>query len=93
MTGNMTQLAIEITELITTWRRKANNPNNRNDGEFAAVRKRLWIVLSVAVGFVVGAAAGATAYATVRLVGVLFAPGIVAGLAVAALGLEQHHTN
>jgi uncharacterized membrane protein YoaK (UPF0700 family) len=88
MTGNMTQLAIEITELITAWRRKARDPTDRHTGEFAAVRKRLWIVLSVAIGFVVGAATGAIAYATTRLIGVLLAPALVATLAIAAVGLE-----
>jgi uncharacterized membrane protein YoaK (UPF0700 family) len=88
MTGNMTQLAIEITELITAWRRKARSPTDYHTGEFAAVRKRLWIVLSVAIGFVVGAATGAIAYATIRLVGILLAPALVAALAVAAVGLE-----
>jgi len=93
MTGNMTQLAIEITELIRTWRRKSRDPDDHNAEEFTAVRKRLWVVLSVATGFIVGAAAGAIAYANVGTGGVLLVTAILAALALGALVLEQQHAN
>jgi uncharacterized membrane protein YoaK (UPF0700 family) len=90
MTGNMTQLGIETTELILAWRRRARDPHN-----FAAVRAfnevhaRLWTVLSVALGFLGGAAAGATAFATTGLRGALLAVAIVASLAILALLRER----
>lgn len=93
MTGNMTQLAIEITELIKAWRRKVRNPTDATAKQFAAVRARLRIVLAVAGGFVIGAAAGATAYPTVGLGGILLAAGIVAALALRAVLVEQQNAD
>jgi uncharacterized membrane protein YoaK (UPF0700 family) len=88
MTGNMTQLAIESTELVNAWLRKLRDPNRQNSEEFAAGGKRLWVVLNVAVAFLAGTAAGAIAYATVGVGGLLFAAAIVATLASRALFLE-----
>jgi uncharacterized membrane protein YoaK (UPF0700 family) len=85
MTGNMTQLAIESTELANAWLRKLRDPNRQNSEEFTAGAKRLWGVLSVAVAFLAGTAAGAIAYATVGVGGLLFAAAIVATLASRAL--------
>jgi uncharacterized membrane protein YoaK (UPF0700 family) len=89
MTGNMTQLSIEITELIKAWRRQSRDRNDRTVSELNAVRKRLWVVASVAIGFIVGAAAGAMAYAIIGVGGVLLAAVIVAVLALSALVLER----
>jgi uncharacterized membrane protein YoaK (UPF0700 family) len=70
MTGNMTQLGIETTSLIRVWRVHASDPHNVTaTGEFFAVRARLFVVLSITIGFILGAACGATAYATIGLVG------------------------
>jgi uncharacterized membrane protein YoaK (UPF0700 family) len=81
MTGNMTQLGIETTELFRVWRRRARDPNNAAGArDFLAVRARLLIVLSITVGFVVGAACGAVAYARIGLVGVPFAVVLVGAL-------------
>jgi uncharacterized membrane protein YoaK (UPF0700 family) len=90
MTGNMTQLGIETTELIFAWRRRAAEPGNADAGrEFGAVKARLWIVLSVALGFLVGAATGATAFATIGVRGALVAVAIVGALALWALYRER----
>jgi uncharacterized membrane protein YoaK (UPF0700 family) len=81
MTGNMTQLGIEATELLLAWRRRARDPNDRDtEEEFARVRSRLFIVLAIAVGFLLGAAAGAVVYATAGLPGAPLAVAIVAAL-------------
>ena len=81
MTGNMPQLGIEATELLLAWRRRARDPNDRDtEEEFARVRSRLFIVLAIAVGFLLGAAAGAVVYATAGLPGAPLAVAIVAAL-------------
>ncbi|HEY2529451.1 MAG TPA: YoaK family protein [Xanthobacteraceae bacterium] len=90
MTGNMTQLSIETTALILAWRRYVREPHTLEGArEFAAVRKRLWLVLSVALGFLVGAAAGAVTFATTGARGALLAVAIVAALALWALVRER----
>jgi uncharacterized membrane protein YoaK (UPF0700 family) len=82
MTGNMTQLGIETTELIRAWRRCACAPHDLAAVHaFTAARRRLWIVLAVAIGFIAGGAMGALAYATVGLIGVLLATVILCALA------------
>jgi uncharacterized membrane protein YoaK (UPF0700 family) len=82
MTGNMTQLGIEITELIKCWRRRARSSGDAAAASaFAASRRRLWVVLSVAIGFVFGGAAGAFAFATVGLIGIVLAGVILIALA------------
>ena len=90
MTGNMTQLGIEINDLIVAWRHRAREPGNADAVRvFADVYARLWTVLSVAIGFLVGAAAGAVAFAVIGLRGALLAVAIVAALAVWALARER----
>jgi uncharacterized membrane protein YoaK (UPF0700 family) len=91
MTGNMTQLGIATTELILAWRRFARSRHGAAEiREFNDVRAQLLTVLSVAVGFLVGAAAGAVAFATTNVRGALLAVAIVAALALWALYREKH---
>jgi uncharacterized membrane protein YoaK (UPF0700 family) len=90
MTGNMTQLAIETTELIFAWRRTAREPGNRDAVcALAEVRARLKTVLSVAVGFLAGAATGALAFAATHVRGALVSVALVAALALWALYRER----
>jgi uncharacterized membrane protein YoaK (UPF0700 family) len=90
MTGNMTQLGIELTEIVLAWRRCARDPGNRAlAAEFEAVRTRLCIVLAVAMGFLIGAAAGAIAFATTNVRGALVSVAIDAALAVWAFYREN----
>ncbi len=86
MTGNMTQLGIATTELILAWRRYAHSRHGAAAvREFEQVRERLLVVLSVALGFLVGAAAGAVAFALIGLTGALLSVAIVGALALWAL--------
>jgi uncharacterized membrane protein YoaK (UPF0700 family) len=90
MTGNMTQLGIETTELFRVWRRRARNPNNAADArDFLAVRGRLFVVLCITIGFVLGAGSGAAAYASVGLIGVPFAVLLVGALMLWAVRRER----
>ena len=90
MTGNMTQLGIATTELILAWRRFARSRHGAAAiREFHEVRDQLLTVLSVAVGFLVGAAAGAIAFAATNVRGALLAVAIVAALALWALYRER----
>ncbi len=90
MTGNMTQLGIETTEIVLAWRRRVREPGNPDAIlEFIAVRERLLIVLSVAVGFLVGAATGAVAFATTNVRGAPIAVAIVIALALWTLFRER----
>ncbi len=89
MTGNITQLGIETTELLLAWRRRRRYPDDLNEREFFAVRARLLVVLSIATGFLLGAAAGAVGYAKAGLAGVPLAVLIVGALAVWALVRER----
>jgi uncharacterized membrane protein YoaK (UPF0700 family) len=88
MTGNMTQLGIAMTELIVARRRFAHSRHGAEAiREFNQVREQLLTVLSVAVGFLVGAAA--VAFATTNVRGALLAVAIVAALALWALYRER----
>ena len=91
MTGNMTQLGIATTELIAARRRFARS---RHDAtavrEFEQVRAHLVTVLTVALGFLIGVAAGATAFAATGLRGALVAVAVVAALALWAIWREKH---
>jgi uncharacterized membrane protein YoaK (UPF0700 family) len=90
MTGNMTQLGIETTELIRVWRRCARAPGNSADArDFIAVRGRLSVVLSITIGFILGAGCGAVAYAKVGLIGVPFAVLLVGALTLWAVRRER----
>jgi len=81
MTGNMTQLGIETTELLLAWRRHARDSSDlANERDFVAVRSRLFVVLAIAIGFILGAACGAVAYATAGLPGAPLAVVLVGAL-------------
>jgi uncharacterized membrane protein YoaK (UPF0700 family) len=90
MTGNMTQLGIAATELIMARRRF---DHARHGGaavrDFADVRDRLVTVLAIAVGFLVGAAAGALAFATTGVHGAFATVAIVGVLAIWALARQE----
>jgi len=90
MTGNMTQLGIETTELLLAWRRHVRHPDSRHDEEeFAKVRSRLFMVLAIAIGFLVGAACGAVVYAAAGLSGAPLAVAIVAALTLWSVRRER----
>jgi uncharacterized membrane protein YoaK (UPF0700 family) len=81
MTGNMTQLGIAATELIMARRRFDHSRHGEAAvRDFANARGRLVTVLAIAVGFLLGAAAGALAFATTGLHGALAAVAIVGAL-------------
>jgi uncharacterized membrane protein YoaK (UPF0700 family) len=90
MTGNMTQLGIETTQLLLAWRRRARDPGDR-DSElaFRGARRRLLIVLGIAIGFILGAVGGAVSYAKAGLAGAPFAVVIVGALTVWAIWRER----
>ncbi|HWX72110.1 MAG TPA: DUF1275 family protein, partial [Xanthobacteraceae bacterium] len=90
MTGNMTQLGIATTELLLAWRRRARDRDDlSSEREFLAVRSRLLVVLAIATGFLLGAAAGAVGYAKAGLAGLPLAVVIVGALAVWVLVRER----
>jgi uncharacterized membrane protein YoaK (UPF0700 family) len=90
MTGNMTQLGVEITAIILAWRRRARAPRDREAAaEFERVRGQLLIVLANASGFLIGAAAGAVAFVTIGIPGAVLAVVIVAALALWAVYREN----
>ena len=90
MTGNMTQLGIAATELIMA-RRRFDHSRHGDTAvrEFAQARDRLVTVSAIAAGFLVGAAAGALAFATTGLHGALVAVAIVGALALWALARQE----
>ena len=86
MTGNMTQVGIETTELFLAWRRKERNPADpENARAFAAVRARLSVVLAITTGFILGTVCGAVAYAKIGLPGAPLAVALVGALTLWAL--------
>jgi len=90
MTGNMTQLGIALTDIIIARRRFARSSHDAAAARhYHAVRDQLLVVLSVAVGFLVGAAAGAVAFVTIGINGALLAVAIVVALALSALVRED----
>ncbi len=90
MTGNMTQLGVETTALLLAWRRRARDPHDQeNEREFAAVQSRLLTVLTIAIGFVLGAVFGAISYAKAGLAGAPLAVVIVGALTLWAVRREQ----
>jgi uncharacterized membrane protein YoaK (UPF0700 family) len=89
MTGNMTQLGIETTELIRAWRRCAREPDEAHVRDFIAVRARVSVVLSITIGFILGAVGGATAFAIAGLPGVPLAVLLVGALTLWAIRRER----
>jgi uncharacterized membrane protein YoaK (UPF0700 family) len=90
MTGNMTQLGIEATALLVAWRRRTRRPGNGDDQRaFVAAYERLFTVLAIALGFLLGAGAGAAAYATAGLRGAPLAPALVGALTLWAAWRER----
>jgi uncharacterized membrane protein YoaK (UPF0700 family) len=86
MTGNMTQLGIAVTNLIIAGRRFARSSHDLPAvAHYHAVRAQLLVVLSVAVGFLAGAAAGAGAFIAIGISGALLSVALVAALALWAL--------
>ena len=82
MTGNMTQLGIAVTDLIIARRRFAHSSHDAPAvAHYHAVRAQLLLVLSVAIGFLVGAAAGAVAFIATGISGALLSVALVAALA------------
>jgi uncharacterized membrane protein YoaK (UPF0700 family) len=90
MTGNMTQLGIAATELIMA-RRRFDHSRHGDTAvrDFAQARDRLVTVLTIAIGFLAGAAAGALAFATTGVHGALAALVIVGALALWALMRQE----
>jgi len=90
MTGNMTQLGIALTDIVMAWRTYSRSGHDAAAAkQYYAVRDQLLVVLSVAAGFLVGAAAGAIAFVTIGVSGALLAVAIVAALALSALVRED----
>jgi|SRR5579862_12115 len=86
MTGNMTQLGIAITDLIVARRRFARSSHDAAAvRRYRAVRDQLQVVLTVATGFLAGAAAGAAAFVVTGVRGALLAVAVVAALALWSL--------
>ena len=82
MTGNMTQIGIETTDLVSAWLKCVREPDHHEHRrELAAVRSRLFTVLAIALGFIAGAACGAICYAKAGLAGAPVAVVIVGALA------------
>jgi uncharacterized membrane protein YoaK (UPF0700 family) len=90
MTGNMTQLGIAVTDLIFAWRRLRHSGHDAEDvRHFAETRDQLLTVMAIAGGFLIGAAAGATAFITTGLPGAFVAVAIVFALALWVLFRER----
>jgi len=90
MTGNMTQLGIAITELVGARRRFARSTHDAAAVQhYCAVRDQLLVVLSVASGFLIGAAAGAIAFVAVGISGALLAVAVVVALTLWTLVRER----
>ena len=90
MTGNMTQLGIETTELIRGWRRCAREPHDEaHVRDFLAVRARLLVGLSITVGFLFGAVCGAAAFAKAGLPGIPLAVLLTGTLALWSIRRSQ----
>jgi uncharacterized membrane protein YoaK (UPF0700 family) len=82
MTGNMTQLGIAITDLVIASRRFARSTQDIAAVQhYHSVRDQLLVVLSVTIGFLIGAASGAIAFVSAGLSGALLAVGVVVLLA------------
>jgi uncharacterized membrane protein YoaK (UPF0700 family) len=90
MTGNMTQLGIAITDLVIARRCFAQSSHDAAAVQhYHAVRDQLLVVLSVAIGFLIGAAAGAIAFVAVGVSGALAAVAIVVALALWTFARER----
>jgi uncharacterized membrane protein YoaK (UPF0700 family) len=90
MTGNMTQLGIAITDLVIARRRFAQSIHDAAAvRHYHAVRDQLLVVLSIAIGFLIGAAAGAIAFVAIGVSGALLAVAVVVALALWTLVRER----
>jgi len=91
MTGNMTQLGVETAALLFALRRRAQNPRDAdNEREFAAAKSRLFVVLRITTGFLLGTAFGAISYAKTGLAGAPLAVVVVGALTLWSILGERH---
>jgi hypothetical protein len=82
MTSNTSQLAIEITDLVLTWRAQRRAPDDPALAtEHARARERCDLLWPVVLGFLAGTVAGALAYARFDLWCILAAIGLASALA------------
>lgn len=90
MTGNLTELGVETTELVLAWYRCACEPGDVESGaRLAGARKHLSLLLYVIIGFLIGSAAGPTAYVAWGLHGVIAPIVILGALSLWALRRER----
>ncbi|HEX4407849.1 MAG TPA: YoaK family protein [Xanthobacteraceae bacterium] len=93
MTGNMTQLGIAMNDLVVAWRKFRRSTHDASAlNTYREVRGQLVTVFSIALAFLIGAAAGAVAFATTGLPGALVAVVIVCALTVWAIAHERHRS-
>jgi uncharacterized membrane protein YoaK (UPF0700 family) len=91
MTGNLARLGIATTELLLAWRRYVRDPADaENAHELAAMRARLFIVVAIAIGFTLGAIAGALVYAGAGVPGAPLAVALVGALTLWAVARGRH---
>jgi uncharacterized membrane protein YoaK (UPF0700 family) len=90
MTTNTTQLAIETTEFMLSWRRRGSMPaDTKAAGEYVEIKRRLSKLLPVMLGFLLGTLAGAVAYVRLDLWCVVLAIAIVGVLSVWAIAFSD----
>lgn len=80
MTGNLTELGVETTELVLAWYGCAYDPRDAESrARLAEARTRLSRLLYVVIGFLFGSAAGPSAYIVWGVQGVI-APIVILGV-------------
>jgi hypothetical protein len=79
-----------LTDIVIAQRQFARSSHDATAARhYRGVRDQLLVVLAVAVGFLVGAAAGAVAFVTIGVSGALLAVAIVVALALWTLVRED----
>ena len=89
MTGNLTELGVETTELVLAWYRCACEPGDAESrARLTGARKHLSLLSYVTIGFLIGSAAGPTAYIVWGLPGVIAPANAILGAGMTWSGSE-----
>jgi uncharacterized membrane protein YoaK (UPF0700 family) len=81
MTTNTTQIAIDATELVLAWQAARRAPSDAVAREaYASARLRLVGLFPIMLGFLLGTVAGAVAYVTIGVGGLLLPLAIMYGI-------------